>query len=388
MVRMRAISRLTPARPAEFSRAPVADWKRRLKSSCRVSLSFVSSSSSVRSRRSLALVKEISLPLHELGLDRELLAGEADGLAGERLGNAGELEHDPARLDDRDPLLRGALARAHAGLGRLLGHRLVREDVDPDLAAALDLAGHGHTGGFDLAVAHPAALERLEPVLAELHARSALGVAAHAAAVLLAVLDALWLQHPLAPLRSRSAPTGAAAAAATGAAHLLGRLEIGEVLGEALGHDLALVDPDLHADAAEGRACLVEAVVDVGPEGVQRHASVRVALGARHFGAAQPAGHLDLHALGARAHGRGQCPLHRAPEGHAVLELLGDRLGHEPRVELGALDLEDVHLHGLAGHLVELPAEGVHLRAGLADHDAGPGRVDVDLDLVLVLLDG
>src|SRR5436190_11112250 len=130
---MRAISRFTPPSRAEFSSAPVADWKRRLKSSCRDSLSFVSSSSSVRSRRSLALVKEISLPLHELGLDRELLTRQADRLASERLRDTGELEHDAARLDDRDPVLRGALARAHAGLCRFLRRRLVREDVDPDL---------------------------------------------------------------------------------------------------------------------------------------------------------------------------------------------------------------------------------------------------------------
>src|SRR5437763_5684399 len=177
MVRMRAISRLTPARPAEFSSAPVADWKRRLKSSCRVSLSLVSSSSSVRSRRSFALVKEISLPLHELRLDRELLPGETDRLAGEGLRDAGELEHDAAGLDDGDPVLRGALARAHAGPGRLLRRRLVREHVDPDLAAALDLARHRDPGSLDLAVGDPTDLERLQPEVAALHLGLSLGLA-------------------------------------------------------------------------------------------------------------------------------------------------------------------------------------------------------------------
>src|SRR5687767_6800575 len=39
-----------------------------------------------------------------------------------------------------------------------------------------------------------------------------------------------------------------------------------QVLGRAitLGHDLALVDPALHADPPEGRAGLVQAVIDVG----------------------------------------------------------------------------------------------------------------------------
>src|SRR4051794_28814926 len=192
---MRAISRLTAPRRALDSSAPVADWKRRLKSSCRVSLSLRSRSSSESSRRSFALVKEISLPLHELGLDGELLAGEADGLAGERLRNAGELEHDAARLDDRDPVLGRALAGAHAGLRRLLRRRLVREDVDPDLAAALDLARHRDAGRFDLAVRHPAGLERFQAEVAELHRRLALRVTAAPSTLVLAVLHFLWQQH-------------------------------------------------------------------------------------------------------------------------------------------------------------------------------------------------
>src|SRR5689334_19299000 len=124
---MRAISRLARRRRAVFSSEPVAAWKRRLKSSCRVSPSLRSSSSFVRSRSCLAL-KEITLSLHDLALDRELRAGEAQGLARERLRDAGELEHHAAGLDHGDPVLGGALAGAHPGLGRLLRHRLVGED--------------------------------------------------------------------------------------------------------------------------------------------------------------------------------------------------------------------------------------------------------------------
>src|SRR5205085_6920145 len=64
-VKMRAISRLVSLRRAEFSSAPVTDWKRRLKSSWRRSVSRWSSSSSESSRNSLGLVKEISLSLHD-----------------------------------------------------------------------------------------------------------------------------------------------------------------------------------------------------------------------------------------------------------------------------------------------------------------------------------
>ena len=71
--------------------------------------------------------------------------------------------------------------------------------------------------------------------------------------------------------------------------------------------------------------------------------------------------------------------------GRAVVERLGDRLGDEPRVELRALDLEDVDLDLLVRDPMQVATELVDLRPGLADHDPGSGRVDVDLDLGRVL---
>src|SRR2546421_307614 len=163
---------------------------------------------------------------------------------------------------------------------------------------------------------------------------------------------------------------------------------LGLLLGtEALGHDLALVDPALHADSAGRRLGLDEAVVDVCSKGVERHAAIGVALRARHLGATEAARDLDLHALRAGAHGGGQGPLHRAAKRHAVLQLLGDRLGDQLGVELRALDLLDVDLDRLTGELVELAAQGVDLGPGLADHDPGARGGDVDLDLARALLD-
>src|SRR6188508_524495 len=179
---------------AVFSSAPVAIWKRRLNKFSRLSARRRSSSSSDSSLSSLAL-KEISLSLHELRLDRELHPGEAQGLAGERLGDAGELEHDAAGLDHGHPVLGRALAGAHAGLGGLLRHRLVGEDVDPDLAASLDVAGHGDTSRLDLAVGHPAGLKRLQAEVPEVDLLLALGVAATAPALLLAELRLAGHEH-------------------------------------------------------------------------------------------------------------------------------------------------------------------------------------------------
>src|SRR5207245_2907316 len=63
--------------------------------------------------------------------------------------------------------------------------------------------------------------------------------------------------------------TGAAGTLATLAAiatRAAGRRRSGSLGGQLLGRHVALVDPDLHADAAEGGLGLVEAVVDVGAQ--------------------------------------------------------------------------------------------------------------------------
>src|SRR4029453_13813117 len=96
-VRIRAISRFARRRRAGFSRAPVADWKRRLNSSWRRSASASSSWSSLMSRSSLAR-KEISLPLHELRLQGQLRARQPQRFLREVLGEGGQLEHDPPRV--------------------------------------------------------------------------------------------------------------------------------------------------------------------------------------------------------------------------------------------------------------------------------------------------
>jgi hypothetical protein len=68
-------------------------------------------------------------------------------------------------------------------------------DVDPDLAATLDLARHRDSGGLDLAVRDPAVLERLDPVVAELDLGLAAGDAGAPAPVDAAVLRLLGQEH-------------------------------------------------------------------------------------------------------------------------------------------------------------------------------------------------
>src|SRR5690606_15964547 len=136
---------------------------------------------------------------HEAGLDGQLLDGALDRGAGHGGIAVGQLEEHAPRLHDRHPALGVALARTHAGLGWLLRHRLVREHVDPDLAAPANVAGHRDAGRFDLAGGDPARLEGLDPVVTEGHLRAALRLALQPAALARAVPDPLWHHHRQSP---------------------------------------------------------------------------------------------------------------------------------------------------------------------------------------------
>src|SRR5690349_23715130 len=154
----RARSRRAIATRAGFLATPIESWNLRLKSSSPSSRAFCCTSSSDISRHLAAFMIPSERPRtgHELGLDSDLLGGQAEPLLGRRLIDAFHLVHDPAGLHHRHPELRVALALAHPRLGRLLGHRLVGEDPDEDLPASLDAAGQRHARGLDLAVGHPA----------------------------------------------------------------------------------------------------------------------------------------------------------------------------------------------------------------------------------------
>src|SRR5271165_7388543 len=90
--------------------------------------------------------------------------------------------------------------------------------------------------------------------------------------------------------------------------------------------DFALEDPDLDAAGAVGGVRSRHAIIDVGAQGVQRHAAFAIPFEAGDFRAPEPARAVDADALRAEPHRRLDRALHRPAEGHAALELLGDRI--------------------------------------------------------------
>src|SRR5690606_21798514 len=195
----------------------------------------------------------------------------------------------------------------------------------------------------------------------------------------------LLLRLATAPLATAATTGRAVGTAARRAVARAGCGVLGADLGDVL--DVALVDPDLHTDAAEGRLGLEEAVVHVRAERVQGHTALAVELRAGHLGAAETATALDLDALGAGLHGGLHALAHGPTEGDAGGELLGDGLGHQLSVHLGVLDLEDVQLDLLAGQLLQLAADLVGLGAAAGEDDARASGVDVHTDAVAGALD-
>src|SRR5215203_5381920 len=145
----------------------------------------------------------------------------------------------------------------------------------------------------------------------------------------------------------------------------------------------AVVDPDLDPDLAHLRLGLLEAVIYVRIERVQRNSPLGNGLRPAHLDATEPAATLNPRALGAATNGAGESPLHGPPERSPSHELLGDGLGDEAGVELRTGDFPYVDLHLLAGEALELAAQGVDLATTLADNDAGPRGVNVNGDLTL-----
>src|ERR1700731_3188992 len=114
-------------------------------------------------------------------------------------------------------------------------------------------------------------------------------------------------------------------------------------------HDLAFEDPDLDAAGAVGGERRRHAVIDVGAQGVQRHAAFPIPLHPCNLGAAEPARAVDADAAGAEPHRRLHGALHRAAERDAALELLRDRFGDQLRVEFRLTDFDDVDHHVAVG---------------------------------------
>src|SRR5690606_16364701 len=108
-------------------------------------------------------------------------------------------------------------------------------------------------------------------------------------------------------------------------------------------------DPNLDPNDPVGGARFGETEVDVGTQGVERHAPFAIGFYAAHVGAAKPARAANSNSLGAELHGGTERLLHRATERNPSLELGRDVLRHELRVRLRLADFLNVDEHLVLG---------------------------------------
>ena len=178
----------------------------------------------------------------------------------------------------------------------LLRDRLVGEHPDPDLAAALDVAGHRDPRRLDLPVRHPARLHRLQTVIAERQSEPRHALPRMRPCCCFRYLTFFGINMMNYPLTSASGfssqltvracrtssglPSSCRRprALASLCARATARRPVIFLAADLRHQALALVEPHLDADDAVGRVRLGEAVVDVGAQRLQRQLPVQVPL--------------------------------------------------------------------------------------------------------------
>src|SRR5258706_10550983 len=149
------------------SKVRVPDARRRLNLSLSSSAMRELMSASLISRMSLASICVSLLTYHELRLHSDLGGGKRHRLLSDLGRHALQLKHHSAGLHYRHPSLWRTLSLTHAGLGRLLGDRLVRGTPDPDPAATPDVPRPRATPPLEPAGRKPSSLPPLHAITAE-----------------------------------------------------------------------------------------------------------------------------------------------------------------------------------------------------------------------------
>src|SRR6185436_7189314 len=144
----------------------------------------------------------------------------------------------------------------------------------------------------------------------------------------------------------------------------------------------ALVNPNLNANVALGRLGFHKTVVNLRSQGAERDRSGNCFFAAGHFGAAQPAGQLNLDSLGAGFHRLLEHAFHRAAETGPLGELFRNLFCHKVRLQLGSRDFFDLDVDPPAHQVLQLILQLIDLLTLAADDHTRPGRVQDHLHLV------
>jgi hypothetical protein len=137
-------------------------------------------------------------------------------------------------------------------------------------------------------------------------------------------------------------------------------------------------DINLHTNATISGMSFGICVVDVSTQGVQRSTALFVVLATGDLSATDTTTDGDLDTLSAGTHSAHDSVLDGATILHAALNLLGNILGNQDGIQLGALHLGDVDLDVLASKFLQFFLQLVNLGTSLADNQTWTGGIDGD----------
>src|SRR3990170_3619535 len=107
---------------------------------------------------------------------------------------------------------------------------------------------------------------------------------------------------------------------------------------------LTFVYPDLYPDLAIRCLCLCESVINICPQGVQRHPPLLIPLGPCDLGPGKTPGTPDLNPLGPESLRRSNTLFHGPPEGDPLLQLKRNIFSHKLGLYLRFLNLQNVDI--------------------------------------------
>ena len=131
--------------------------------------------------------------------------------------------------------------------------------------------------------------------------------------------------------------------------------------------DFTLVNPRLDADEAIGGVGFGKTEVDVGTQGLKRHAAVTIPFGTGDFSPGETAGAGNLDAFGAELAGHLHGALHGTAEGDAAFQLHGDVFGNELGFDFRTADFVHLQSEIAAELLLQISAELFNFSALAAD---------------------
>ena len=160
------------------------------------------------------------------------------------------------------------------------------------------------------------------------------------------------------------------------------RFAIHRQIALATRQNLALIQPRLHANHTISRVRFRKAIIDIGPQRMQRQLTLQIPFRTRDFRAIQTARNPNLNSLASKTQRRINRFPHRTAERHALFQLQSNGFRHQLCIQLRLMHFLNVDKHFPLGLLRQRSLQLFNLGALASDNDARPRGANRDPQLV------